>query len=430
MDKFEKLRKSRDGNVDYIKSEIKKIIQKFDKRDPGGRGERQAQEYMKGELATMCDRTFIEDFPVHPKAFYGWIRLGILAMLLSLIFYFFIPLVSVALMGVALAASFQFIFYKGYTDFLYKKKTSCNVTALKKPQGEVKRRILLNGHADATWEWTINYRFGGKVFSVSLISIMVGIVSVTGVSIVGLVVRAVQGTIFALPIIDFVFWMGIAMFAFIPVMCVMWFFTNNNVVVDGANDNLTGCYIPISIMKALKDNDVNLENTEIGVILTGSEEIGLRGAKAWAKTHKDDFNDVPTFIISFDTLHELSVLNINDIDLNNICFTDKDVCSLLKTSSQNVDAKASFYSVTVGATDAAAFAQGGFKSACVTALDHSLKPYYHTRRDNYDNLSTECLQVVYDMTVETIRIFDSGKYDDCDKNRVRSFGIRHKFPKH
>ena len=57
----------------------------------------------------------------------------------------------------------------------------------------------------------------------------------------------------------------------------MW---NKNRIVDGANDNLSGCYMGIAILKALKDNGIELENTEVGVILTGSEEAGLRGAKS------------------------------------------------------------------------------------------------------------------------------------------------------
>ncbi|MEG1608803.1 MAG: M28 family peptidase, partial [Clostridia bacterium] len=380
MEKFDKMASSRESSVNYICEEIKKVITTFDKRDAGGRGERQAEEYMQSELDKYTDRSFLEDYTVCPKAFYGWIRFGLVMMFMSLIFYFFVPILSVCLMFVTLFVSVgEFILYRQVTDKLHKKKTSCNVTALKKPVGEVKRRILLNGHADAAWEWSINYRFGGKTFTVCMVTVLAAIFSITAASIIAVCFRGAQvGT----PDIDPIFWLGIAMFGFVPIMCVMWFFNDKKIIVDGANDNLTGCYVPIAIMKALKENNINLENTEVGVIITGSEEIGLRGAKAWAKAHKDEFSDVPTFIIAYDTLYESNCLNINDVDLNNICYTDKDVCSMLKMASQNVGANAKFYNVTVGATDAAAFSQAGFKSACVTALDHSLKPYYHTRRDS------------------------------------------------
>lgn len=426
MADFEKLIKNRSKSVDYMCDQIKKVITSCDKRDPGGRGERQAQEYMKGQLDKYCDKSVIEDCVVHPRAFYGWIRFAIVMTVLSIIAYFFIPLVSVILMLITLFVIVgEFFFYRQVTDKLHKKKTSCNVTAIKKPIGEVKRRILFNGHADATWEWTINYRFGGKVFTCSILSIFVTICFIIAVSIVAVFFK---GTTATLPKIDALFWLGIPMIASTPLLCFMWFFINMKVVVDGANDNLTGCFMPISILKSMSENNINLENTEVGVILTGSEEIGLRGAKAWAKAHKHDYHDVPTFIVSFDTLYEVNCLNINDVDLNNLCYTDYDVCALLKMASQNVDAGAKFYNVTVGATDAAAFTQAGFKSACVTALDHSLKPYYHTRKDTYDLLNPECLGTVYDMTCEALRIFDSGRFDDCNKKQKSSAGIRSKFP--
>ena len=46
----------------------------------------------------------------------------------------------------------------------------------------------------------------------------------------------------------------------------MW---NKNRIVDGANDNLSGCYMGIAVMKALQDAGITLENTEVGVILSG-----------------------------------------------------------------------------------------------------------------------------------------------------------------
>jgi Zn-dependent M28 family amino/carboxypeptidase len=223
---------------------------------------------------------------------------------------------------------------------------------------------------------------------------------------------------------DATLWMGIASFAFLPFWIGMFFFSNSKVVVDGANDNLTGCYIPIALMKGLKELGIELENTEVGVILSGSEEAGLRGAKAWAAAHKGEYKDVPTFIVSYDTIHELDCLNINDKDLNGLVTVDKDVCELLMEASDNVGAGATYATVTVGATDPAAFVQGGFKSACITALDHSLKPYYHTRKDTYDLLDKECLGVVYDMSVEALKIFDSGKYDNVGTEVVKAKSVR------
>ena len=37
------------------------------------------------------------------------------------------------------------------------------------------------------------------------------------------------------------------------------------------------------ILREMEKRGITLEHTELGVILTGSEEAGLRGAKAWAR---------------------------------------------------------------------------------------------------------------------------------------------------
>ena len=84
-----------------------------------------------------------------------------------------------------------------------------------------------------------------------------------------------------------------------PIFLLLVITYNPKCVVDGANDNLSGCYIGMAILHEMERRGITLEHTELGMILTGSEEAGLRGAKAWAKAHKGDYQDVPTYIISY-----------------------------------------------------------------------------------------------------------------------------------
>ena len=43
------------------------------------------------------------------------------------------------------------------------------------------------------------------------------------------------------------------------------------------------------------------------------------------------------------------------------------------------------------------------------------KNYYHTRLDNYDNLSPECLSKVFDITLEFIEEFDKSGFEGAGK---------------
>ena len=181
-------------------------------------------------------------------------------------------------------------------------------------------------------------------------------------------------------------------------------------VVDGANDNLSGCYMGIAILKALQDEGVEFENTEIGVIISGSEEAGLRGSMAWCEAHKGEFDDVPTFIYSYDTIHDPKYLMANYRDLNATVKSDKDVSDLFMEAAEDlgIHCLKGMVPPLGGATDSAAFSQGGFRATGITGLNHALEDYYHTRRDTYDNMNLEGLAGCYAVSVKVLEKFDNG----------------------
>lgn len=115
---------------------------------------------------------------------------------------------------------------------------------------------------------------------------------------------------------------------FVPFWILMYFLFNPKIVADGATDNLTGCAMGISFLKALKDNGVEFENTEVGCICAGGEEAGLRGAKAWVKAHKNDFKDCPTTILCLDTLREQDHMLVNHKDMNGLMQCDEEATQI------------------------------------------------------------------------------------------------------
>ena len=408
--RLEKIKQKKHESAQFMADEITHIIKTFGKRDPGSEGEKKAVEYMAEQLKPLCDEVTVEPFDVYPASFMGWIYITVTLVLAGVVAYFFAPIVTVALIliGATLMIG-QFVLYRQMIDKLFKKKTSYNITAVKHPVGEVKRRIFFNGHPDAACEWTMNYHFGGVGFVAHFIIAVVGVVYAFAVSILAVIKGMEIGWVHAAFDAGLLRTLGLIMLAFVPFWIGMYFLWNEKIVVDGANDNLTGCYMGIALMKALKDEGVEFENTEVGVIISGSEEAGLRGAKAWCKAHKDDYKDVETLIFAFDTIHEGEFLYVNDRDLNLTVKADRHASDLFKNSADELGIKCSVGAVPLGATDSAAFNQGGFKATGITAMDHNLKDYYHTRRDSYDNLDLGCLADCYEVTVQTLKNFDEGK---------------------
>ena len=160
-----KLLDGRKQSTRFIVDEITKICTTMPKRDPGSDGETQAVEYMAEQMRGYGAEATVEPFEIHPGSFFGWIYITMTCFILASVAVFFSSLIAIALIVIGyIPMILQFVLYTKTLDPLYPQKTSHNVTAIKKCKGDVKCRVFFNGHPDATWEWSTNYHFGGKVF--------------------------------------------------------------------------------------------------------------------------------------------------------------------------------------------------------------------------------------------------------------------------
>lgn len=417
MGKLQSLIDNKAQSAQFMCDEIAHICNDMPKRDPGSVGEKMACEYMADYLKNDCgcERADVESFKENPNAFFGWIYFTITFVLAGMVLFFFMPIVGAVITALGFVILFvQFGLYKKLVDKFFPEKTGHSVTAIKKCTGEVKGRVFFNGHPDAVWNWPVNNKFGGIAHVAHLVTSVVSGLIVLGLNIAAAVKTGCR------PVTDYtvagytslytpvLFWMGIAILVMVPCLVGMYFMWDENTITDGANDNLTGCYMGIAILKAMKEQGIELEHTEVGVIISGSEEAGLRGAMAWCEAHKGEFDDVPTWIYSYDTIHESRFLGVNYRDLNGTVKSDKEVSDSFITAANELGIKCTKTWVPPfgGAIDNAAFNKAGFRSTGITALDHNLQDYYHTMRDTADNLNPECLADCYAISVRCLENFD------------------------
>lgn len=407
---LQKILDKRADAAQYMVDEITHIIKTFEKRDPGSKGEKQACEYMAEVLKKDCgcETAEVESFKENPGSFFGWIYFTITMVLAGIVCSFFFPIASALLIaGGLVIVLLQFGFYKKAIDRFFPEKTGHNVTAIKSCSGEVKRRILFNGHPDAAWEWPVNYALGGVGFEGHAILCGLGAAYYLALSIISVIKG---GLVPELTLSNPLVVAGLCGLVFVPFEIGLYWMVNYNRIVDGANDNLTGCYMGIAVLKYLHDEGITLENTEVGVVLTGSEEAGLRGSKAWCEAHAGEFQDVPTIFVSYDTINDPKFLMVNYRDLNGTVKSDKDTCDLFLEAAKSIDVpiKKGWVPPLGGATDNAAFSQAGFKSTGITGLNHKLEDYYHTRRDTYDNMNVNGLANCFAASVKTLEMWDNG----------------------
>ncbi|MBQ4444245.1 MAG: M20/M25/M40 family metallo-hydrolase [Clostridia bacterium] len=423
MGKFDKVMQEKDRMAEYMIHEITTICKYLPKRAPGSEGEKKAAEYMRDALEKECGckKTAIEPFKVTPDSFYGWIYITVSCALVQIIMYFFYPLVGAIVMALGLIVMvLQFGLYIKAIDFFFVQKTSHNLTGIRPASGEVKCRVLFNGHIDAAWNFPVNEKWGGVAYTIHVIASIVGVLYMFVLSIIRTVQTDAAWNILTPSSQPAMFWLGVGTVLFLPLLIGLYWMWDEKVVVDGANDNLTGCYMGIAILKAMEEAGVQLEHTEVGVVLSGSEEAGLRGIKSWCAQHKGEYDDVPTYIYSFDTLHDERFLMVNYRDLNGTVETDKETGDrFMKSAAElGIPCQRGIVPPFGGATDSAAFAQAGYKVAGITALNHVLEDYYHTIHDTYTNLNPKCLADCYSVTVNCLRHIDEELGDGVNEEPI------------
>lgn len=389
---------------------IKKICKDVGPRPAGSEQEHEAQKLMAAEFDGACDKVEIEPFDVHPGAFLGWILTDGIMMIAAIVLFFFgMSAIALALCALSLIfAIVEFLLYKKLLDPFFPKKTSHNVVAVRKPKGEVRRRIIFSGHADSANEWRFTYYGGSKllvpIIGLSFVGILLGLVLGIWAVAAGHAFSAADSG--ALNVMRYVF------LAWIPILFTALFFENKKRPVMGASDDLTGCFISMAVVKYMQQHDIRFENTEVWVVLTGSEEAGLRGAKAFCKAHKNELSDVETVFVGLDTIRDYDFAAVYSRDLTGTVKNDAGACALVKEAAKQTGLDLPYKSVFFGATDAAAVTQAGMKAVSVAAMDPAPAKYYHTRLDTADNLDIKTVEAVLGVALETAFLFDEKGLSD------------------
>jgi len=300
----------------------------------------------------------------------------------------------------------EFLLYRQILDPFYPKKTSRNVIGVRKPSGKLKRRIILSGHCDSSQEWTFSY-LGGPRLLQAVIGLSFGGI-VLGIAFP--VAALAKGYVFQVSFLPYeetylrVF--SYVFLAMIPVYMIASFFESRKRTVMGANDNLTGSLASVAAARFLEENGTRFENTEVRVVITGSEEAGLRGSKNYCKRHEKELKEIETLFLGTDTLKDLDYIAVYNRDLTGTVKNDERVCALVKKAAETAGIDLPYKSVYFGASDAAAVSQAGIPAATLAAMDPAPARYYHTRLDTEAILEPKSVEAGLNILLETVFLFD------------------------
>ncbi len=402
--------KLQDGTMKFITDGIREVCEKYKRRAPGSQSERDAQVFFKKLLAKFSDEVISEDFTLHPHAFMGFIPIAATLLLIAMVLLRFGTSVVTSVFAAVLPVLcllmflFEFMMYKSFVDFLFPKRVSTNVYAVRKASGETKRRIIFGGHTDASPEWT--YSLHGQIKTIApvmagaIISMFVNL----GINIYFLINVLKTGAPIEFEGVFKVLW--IVELCFVPFIIAIYFFINWRVIVDGANDNLSANYIALSVIKEMAEQDLRFENTDVCCLISGSEEAGLRGARAFARKHRKELLDTETVFIAMDTMREVEQLMVYTRGCTGTVKDSKAVGELIREAGRNVGIEMPTAGLYPGAIDAEAFSREGIRAAGFCGVNHDPKTYYHTRKDSWDNISPECIELSLKICLEAASLYD------------------------
>lgn len=400
----------------FILDGIRSTCARFKGRAPGSAAERAAQAHFKETLASFADDVQLEKFKLHPGAFLGFMDfMGPAHFACTILFWLTLAGVVSGIAPAAIKCAvflallavivFEFAFYCEFTDFLYPEAESANVMARLEPRGEVKRRVIFVGHADASNEWTYHYGAdgaGGPVMQVMFAAVG-GLVVDTALSAIWLVF-ALGGTDYSSPL-----WLafGIVSSLVSAAYLLMRFFENKSVIVDGANDNLSASYVAMAVLKELKEKGGVPEHTEVCCLITGSEEAGLRGANAYARRHLSELKATETVVVAMDTLHEVEKMQIYTMGKTGTQKNSNAVSELIFEAAHNCGLDMPECELYPGAIDSEAFSKFLIHASGFCGVDGDPKTYYHTRLDNADNIGEDCIKLSTDICLEIVRLYEA-----------------------
>lgn len=396
--------------VDFSMKEIKYIVDNIGPRMPGSQQEHDCQDHLIGKVkeGNWADEYGEEKFTVTPTAFYSFVKFIPIVFIIGWALCYVSPIITFICTILGLVdVIVEFLLYKKLNDYFLPKATSKNSWAVRKPTGEVKRRIVIDGHPDSCYEWGAFYRMGTFGLIIGPVLSVLGALFTLAVCIYYFAMG--DATLIGSP--NGIWWISQLLWINIPGVVLLWMFVDYSHFSPGANDNLTGCTAAMSVLKYLHDADIRYEHTEVVGMLGGSEECGLRGTQYHAKTHKKEIleSGVETVFIAVDTLTDLEYMKIYSRDMTGTIKNSERVAKLLDIGARNTgkyDNGLEWATVFLGSSDAAAFTKEGLESATLAAMNPMAPPYYHTRLDTMEYSNPKAVENGYEILLQTIDYFD------------------------
>ena len=401
------------------------ICKKFGPRYSCSQAEKDANLWIKDELGKFSDETFLDEFETRPAMYpQGFIKFaGIFGGIspIFMIFQFPFPILSAVFVFLGLWVLYsEMMLMKGWIGPFFKKKSSSNVFGIIKPTGEIKFRIIFEGHTDSAKEMNIAsypqklrkwiaiiglyFLIHTIIFSLwKFISQIIGEPSII----------LYDSAILSWTIIDLVYLLSLIVIYPFFIWILKGFL--GKTVVLGANDNLAATAVALSLGKHLNQN--RPKNVEVWVGSQGSEEVGDKGAGAFVKKYGGLGRLDNSYIVVLEGCGAAEAMAIIESDMHRAIY-DKEVNNLLDEAYKAVKIEnpeilmLKKVNLKIGATDACQYIHKGYKASALYGAEEKKNKAinWHSVNDSPENINKKVLGDFLKVSLKFVELVDK-KYN-------------------
>ncbi|MHC1590780.1 MAG: M28 family metallopeptidase, partial [Candidatus Helarchaeales archaeon] len=395
---------------------IEDVCERIGPRPPCSEQERKAAIHLKQVFESNGIDTQIENFKCHPgayKATFRLIMMTVISFTLLYWIYFFVPSIPFLLASIIISGFGVLLIQTNlmrnmeFIDPIFPAKESENVLARIHPRSVPEKIVVIGGHHDSNWEFSI-MRWSKTLFGIVMILPVLLNHLFLIIFIIKLFLYCFSQPYLLAAVIDLFFLVILS--ACIPFLVLGIFCLVSSRPVMGADDNLSA--LAVIMMLGIQFRKFTpLETTELWLVSHGCEEIGDRGSRTFVKNHHAELKDA--FVINLDMIgNKNGEFRIDVAEEMGFLKLDEKLGMVL---SRIAEKKAVQHSIgSIGAfTDSMAYAQMGIRACSLLSIPKSGFPaHYHTREDTIDKISSESLWKCYDLLKEFIQGIDNALFPE------------------
>ncbi|MBQ6163335.1 MAG: M28 family peptidase [Clostridia bacterium] len=403
-------------------------------RLPGTENEKKFGAYMGEKLREIGIKPIREEFGVSPRSSIGGLPYtGYICIAMSALSYLAlaIPQIWYGMTFFYIAATVWLIcsvfLYKTWFDMFFHQEISQNTYGVLEPEdGKFDYTIILSAHTDTCWTWKhsehsflfrnskpliglleiyIKVGYGAVCYFLLLfICIFMSVLHLSAELNAAWALSALESEWFS--VFTFIMYLVPALTALGGAFLAMWNDKNPQNASKGAMDNATGVALGYEVIKYFKENpDKMPKNCRIVDLNTGCEEVGLRGAMAFAREHKNDGLLDNAWNINIDSIADDEYFEV--VIKDDWMFTrfDKDLERMFKETFAEmgiVSKTGGCIHNPVGGSDSTPMKRAGVKTVTFAAQNPMPTWYYHTWHDVPERFSEETVGKGFEVILRVI----------------------------